>query len=195
MQDGNKWGEAQILKIGITRIFWWKTSSFKMLILKDFVHCRKTISLKVGAIHQFTSRVIQFTFFGVWTCHTSLMVPKNLILARSQINFHELSGSILMWHNFGGWFSIGHKIYNSIFLVIVSSKFSFFSPLWKVTSSSMSMFGNSSCFGPPMCLIWTFSYKTYSITFFIILSTLSAYCKQLEKIVNYSLFLFIYLYY
>jgi hypothetical protein len=96
MQDENKWGEARILKIGITRNFWWKMSSSEILILKDFVHCQKIISPKVRAIYQFTSRVNQFTFFGVWTGHNGLMVPKNLILAGSQINYHEVSGSILM---------------------------------------------------------------------------------------------------
>ncbi len=152
----------------------WNTHPWRLCTLYIV---KKILPLKLEQFINSPLESINFTFFGMWTCHNGFMVPKNLIFGKVPNQFSWVFGLVLMWCNFGEWFSIGHKNSNSIFLVTVSSKFSFFSPLWKVTSSSMSIFGNLSCFKPPMCLIWTLSYKTCSIIFVIILSTLLAYYK------------------
>jgi len=85
----------------------------------------------------------------------------------SQIGFGEVFVLILMCSNFGGWFLLGHPTSSLVFLITFSN--SLCSQLWKVVTSSMSIFGSSS---HSRLLAWptsTLSYKTCSDIFFMFL--------------------------
>ncbi len=132
-----------------------------------FVHRRKTPSFKASIVHHSPLESINFTLFGMWTCHNGFMVLKNLIFSKVPNWFCKVSGLILMCCNFDGWFLLGHPTSNSIFLIASSN--SLCSKLQKIIASSMSIFGSSSCF---KLLAWptsTLSYKTCSNIFFMLL--------------------------
>jgi hypothetical protein len=89
-------------------------------------------------------------------------------------------GLVLMCHNSSRWFSVGCIVYDSIFSI--TSSYLFFSPQWKVTTSSSSFLGCSSCYRLFMWPTLALSCKTCSIIFFIFL--LVVYCKWLQKSCN-----------
>lgn len=65
--------------------------------------------------------------FSFLACGFVTMVSwyqKTLSLVGSQISFHEVSSSILMHHNFGGWFLVGHIIFGLVFSITSSNSFS-----------------------------------------------------------------------
>lgn len=103
-------------------------------------------------------------------CHNGSMVSwyqKAWFLIRSLISFRKVFYSILMHCNFDKLLPLGHIASISMFLV--TSFKSFCSPLWKVATSSMSIFGSSIHFGLLACLTWALSYKAFSILFFMFL--------------------------
>jgi hypothetical protein len=149
-----------MLKTRVTKISWWNSFSFEILILK---YCtsyiiEKLLPLKVAQFMNAPLESINFTLFSMCICHNSLMVPKNLISGR--VPYHFLWSFWFNHDNFSGWFSIGRPISNLIFLVMSSNLFC--SPLWKVVASSMLIFGSSSLSKLPTCPTPTLSYKTCS---------------------------------
>jgi hypothetical protein len=78
-----------MLKTKVTEISWWNSFSFEILILK---YCtsyiiEKLLPLKVAQFMTAPLESINFTLFGMWICHNSLMVPKNLISSRVPYHF------------------------------------------------------------------------------------------------------------
>jgi hypothetical protein len=116
---------------------------------------------------------------------------KVLFLVGSQIGSHEVFNSVLMHHNFGGWFLIGHIVFDLIFLVMSSNLF--YSPLWKVTTSSSSIFGCSGCFSYWCVLLEHFFAKPISFFSYFLSSLLACY-KWLLKICNLQIILVFYFY-
>jgi hypothetical protein len=158
-----------MLKIGVTEISWWNFSSFEMFIFKEFMFrtSSKAPSLETSPVHQFTSKVNQFHTFCCVDLTRQSHGTKRIFFYKVPNWFPWSFGSILMHHNFGGWFLLGCVIYSLVFSVMSFN--SFCSLLWKVTSSSKSIL---SCFSRFGLLTWptsTFSCKTYSIIFFILL--------------------------
>ncbi len=166
VQARNEWGETRIWKTRVTEILWWNWSSFGILIREDYALCTllEFLPLKLALFINSPLELINFTLFGVWTCHDGFMVLKTL---GSQISFGEVFGLILMCCNFGGWFLLGHPTSSLVFLITFSN--SLCSQLWKVITFSMSIFGSSS---HSRLLAWptsALSYKTCFDIFFILL--------------------------
>jgi hypothetical protein len=131
----------------------WNTHPWKLCILYIV---EKLLPLKLALFINSPLESINFTLFGMWTCHNGFMVLKNLIFSKVPNWFWEVSGLILMCCNFDGWFLLGHLTSSSIFLIVSSN--SLCSKLRKIIASSMSIFGSSSCF---RLLAWPTSTLSY----------------------------------
>ncbi len=150
-------------------ISWWNYFSFKIFIFEDytFVLHQKAPSLETSAIHQFASGVNQFHF--LWCVDLSQwfhVTKKFFFQVGSHMSSRGVSSSVLMHHNFNGWFWIGCIVSSSTFLIMYFNLFC--SPLWKVIASFASFLGYYSHFRLLTWLILTFSCKTCSIIFFIL---------------------------
>jgi len=105
---------------------------------------RRLISQKSTQFINLLLESINFTFSSMWICRNNFIVPKSFFSIGSHIGSHGVFGLVLICCNSNGWFSIGHIVFNSIFLVTFSN--SFCSPLWKLATSFGSFLGCSSCF-------------------------------------------------
>jgi hypothetical protein len=114
-----------MLKTTVTRISKWNSffiSNIHAQGLHTLYLIKRLLPRKPTQFINLPLELINFTLFGMWTCHNGFTVP-NFFKTRTQINSCGVSGSILMRYTFGGWFLIGYKVYGSIFLVLSFNSF------------------------------------------------------------------------
>jgi hypothetical protein len=131
---------------------------------------RRLLPPKLAQLINLLLESINFAFSSMCICCNSFMVLESFFSIGSHISSYGVFGSVLMNHNFSGWFLVGHIAFNLVFLVTSSNLFCF--PLWKVTTSFGLFLGYPNHI---VLLTWpisTFFYKTYSIFFFMFLFTI-----------------------